>query len=298
MPEIPTTSAVRLPPGITPPESLLTPRYTLRPLTREHTAPDYEAVMETQERLRASAPNGWPRPGFTLEENRSDLIQHEDEFARRISYAYTMLDPDETVVLGCVYLNPPDNQAYEVDVHMWVREQRWAEGLAQQLHRDVDAWLRNVWHFSAIGYLRPDYYFARGSCLCGAVDYYAGPLRGPFELCHCNRCRRASGSAYVAGIITGEVRFVQGQALISKCSLPVETQPPAYRRIFCSRCGSLVPDPDQSGPQEIAAGSLTPMPVLPDRHIYAECAPGWAPVEGSLPRFTGTEIRQFRNSRQ
>jgi hypothetical protein len=35
----------------------------------------------------------------------------------------------------------------------------------------------------------------RGSCLCGGVRFEVDRAVGPFELCHCSRCRKASGSA-------------------------------------------------------------------------------------------------------
>jgi len=38
----------------------------------------------------------------------------------------------------------------------------------------------------------------KGECLCGAVQFEVASVVGPFELCHCNRCRKSSGSAYAA----------------------------------------------------------------------------------------------------
>ena len=73
------------------PKALETSRYRLRPLAEEHTKLDYDAVMETRERLTAGAPNGWPRDGFTLEENRRDLVRHEQEFKELIAFAFTVL---------------------------------------------------------------------------------------------------------------------------------------------------------------------------------------------------------------
>ena len=33
----------------------------------------------------------------------------------------------------------------------------------------------------------------RGSCLCGGVKFEITRATGPFELCHCSRCRKANG---------------------------------------------------------------------------------------------------------
>ena len=64
--------------------------------------------------------------------------------------------------------------------------------------------------------------------------------------------------------------FQQGRELIRIAELPIVHQPPAYQRSFCDSCGSLVPLPDIDGPQEIPAGSLHPMDLKPDRHIFVE----------------------------
>lgn len=285
-----------MPDGFHIPEVLETARYRLRPLAEQHTKLDYDAVMETRERLMAGAPNGWPRDGFTLEENRSDLVRHEQEFKERIAFAYTVLSLDETEVLGCVYLNPPDADTADVAVHMWVREREYASGLALHLHRYVADWLKQKWPFTRISFKRPDYYFAKGQCLCGAVQFYAGPITGPFELCHCSRCRRTTGSGYLATLFAGEVRFQQGRDLIRIAELPILNQPPAYRRSFCDSCGSLLPIPDIDGRQEIPAGTLQPLDLLPDRHIFVENAPEWTFSVESLPRLTGAEIRGLREN--
>lgn len=278
------------------PEQLETEQYQLEPLAESHTRLDYAAVMETQQRLRAGAPNGWPAEGFTLEENRQDLIKHEREFAERSNFAFTVLALDRSEVLGCVYLNPAAEGGDGVDVHMWVREREYERGLDQHLHRHIDAWLRSDWPFETINYLRPDYYFARGSCLCETVVFYAGPITGPFELCHCSRCRRASGSAFVAGVGVGEVRFVTGADKIRRCELPVIQQPPPYVRCFCESCGSVMPDPGVIGRQEVPAGALAALELQPQRHIYVDNAPQWSLSDTDLPRFSAAQIRDFRNA--
>ena len=294
MPEPGSHSALQLPDGFVVPQKLETERYLLEPLAEVHTERDYEAVMETAERLRASAPNGWPAEGFTLAENRADLIQHEQEFAAGTNFAFTVLSPDRSEVLGCVYFNPPGEGRSGVDVHLWVREREYNSGLALHLHRHVDAWLRNDWPFAPINYLRPDYYFALGSCLCGQVSYYAGPVVGPFELCHCSRCRRATGSAFAAAVGVGDVRFISGVDQIERFELPIINQPPAYGRYFCRSCGALLPNPDANGWQEVPAGGLNVLDLTPDRHIYVDDVPEWSLAEASLPVFTAQEIREYR----
>ena len=41
-----------------------------------------------------------PRNGMTLEENRSDLRRHADDFTRRVGFTFTVLDPTDNDVIG------------------------------------------------------------------------------------------------------------------------------------------------------------------------------------------------------
>ena len=39
-----------------------------------------------------------------------------------------------------------------------------------------------------------------GSCLCGGVRFEIEKAVGPVEICHCNRCRKTTGSASLPAI--------------------------------------------------------------------------------------------------
>jgi hypothetical protein len=56
----------------------------------------------------------------------------------------------------------------------------------------------------------------RGSCLCGGIQFEVTQVQGPFELCHCARCRKATGSAFSAGIWVARDAFtlLEGRDLI------------------------------------------------------------------------------------
>jgi len=99
----------------------------------------------------------------------------------------------------------------------------------------------------------------KGSCLCGGVKFEIRGSKGPFELCHCNRCRKATGSAFAAGLrVRGEdLRIVQGQELIKTFVAPIIDAPPPYTNRFCGRCGSPVPVPsDDASHKEPNSGIL------------------------------------------
>jgi hypothetical protein len=138
--------AFRVPPG------LETREFRLRMLTVNDVVKDYDAVMTSAAHLRGVFPGGtWP-DGLTLEGNLIDLGWHQKEFARRTSFAYTVVSPDESRVLGCVYVNPTRKRGYDASVTFWVRQSGLANGLEERLAAAVREWLAKEWPFEAVAY--------------------------------------------------------------------------------------------------------------------------------------------------
>jgi hypothetical protein len=138
----------------------------------------------------------------------------------------------------------------------------------------------------------------KGSCLCGGVRFEIAKAVGPFELCHCNRCRKSSGSAFAAflGVEAADYRLLAGAELIASYDAPILHAPPAYRSSFCRRCGSPVPNPEPGADWfEIPAGLLEDDPQLaPDKHIFVELRAPWFEIRDTLPRFTAAELAAWR----
>lgn len=134
------------------PEKLETETFRVRMLSEHDYEKDYEAVMESGERLRAWTPNNWPRPDFTLADNRRDLVRHEYEFHMRIAFAYTVVTPDESSVIGCVYVNPSDT--HDAVVEFWMRD-----SYIDQTSRLVAAlrqWATDSWPFADVEFNGPN----------------------------------------------------------------------------------------------------------------------------------------------
>ena len=140
----------------------------------------------------------------------------------------------------------------------------------------------------------------KGSCLCGGVKFEIRGSKGPFELCHCNRCRKATGSAFAAGLrVRGkDLRIVQGQELIKTFEAPIIDAPPPYTNRFCGRCGSPVPVPsDDASWFEVPAGTLDDDPkIRPDKHIYIDFKSPWYSVGDGLPQMTKSQIHAYRRA--
>ncbi|HKM99318.1 MAG TPA: GFA family protein [Candidatus Binataceae bacterium] len=138
----------------------------------------------------------------------------------------------------------------------------------------------------------------KGSCLCAAVRFEIERAAGPFELCHCHRCRKASGSAFVAGlgVRRDDFRLLAGKDLIASYDAPIVREPPPYRVFFCSRCGSPVPDPAPASEWfEIPAGLLDDDPqIKPDKHIFVELNPLWFEISDDLPQYDAIALAALR----
>jgi len=142
----------------------------------------------------------------------------------------------------------------------------------------------------------------RGSCLCGGVKFEIARAAGPFELCHCNRCRKASGSAFVSGLTVKREDFslVQGRELIRTYEAPILRGPPAYRTCFCGICGCPVPNVESELPWlEVPAGSLDDDPELrPDKHIFVEHKSPWFAITDELPQLDRPALLEHRRAQK
>jgi len=128
------------------PAGLETARFRLRMLSVRDLVPDFEAMHDRVDR------NGNTRgaPGLTLEQNLVDLGWHEKEFQLRRSFAYTVVVPDESRVLGCVYVDPSEEA--DAEVRLWVRRDAWEDGLDAELEQAVRTWVDERWPFATAVY--------------------------------------------------------------------------------------------------------------------------------------------------
>jgi len=95
----------------------------LRPIRADDTELDMVAVMSSQERLFSIYGKawGWPPATMTAEQDREDLQHHADEMDRHESFNYALFDVDETVLLGCVYIDPPAKVGdADAEISWWV----------------------------------------------------------------------------------------------------------------------------------------------------------------------------------
>jgi len=120
-----------------------------------------------------------------------------------------------------------------------------------------------------------------GSCLCGAVKYeIEGPLRDVIA-CHCEQCRKQTGTYMSATAAKdGDLRLTENRGL--KWYRSSNTA----RRGFCAECGSvLFWKGDGRDYTAIAAGSLDGKTGLPlEGHIYCDYAGDYYEIAGGAYR--------------
>ena len=141
-----------VPEGFDVPTQLETDDFVLEPLGSQHNQSDYDAWSSSREHIHATP--GWEDSKWPddrdLEANRRDLERHAEDFRKRGGFTYTVLDPTQRDVIGCVYIYPVPDSEYDARVLSWVRGDR-AE-LDAKLWQAVSAWIAADWPFTAVDY--------------------------------------------------------------------------------------------------------------------------------------------------
>lgn len=141
-----------VPPDFDVPLGLATADFVLEPLGPEHNERDYDAWTSSMEHIAETPgfPWGtWPRP-MTPEQNRADMERHAADFRERKGFTYTVLDPVDGDVIGCVYIYPVRDGEEDAIVQSWVRKSH--AQLDAPLWRAVTDWLRSDWPFARVRY--------------------------------------------------------------------------------------------------------------------------------------------------
>ncbi len=123
-----------------------------------------------------------------------------------------------------------------------------------------------------------------GSCLCGAVSYEITGDAGRFWHCHCQRCRKATGTGHASNIIMkpDTVNWTSGNDYLKYYKVPESKR---FATVFCSSCGSLMPRVAQDlSVAVIPAGSLDRDPgIRPQGRIYQDSRAAWSCDDTALP---------------
>ncbi len=127
-----------------------------------------------------------------------------------------------------------------------------------------------------------------GSCLCGAVAYQIDGTPNKFFHCHCQRCRKASGTGHCSNILMMQpekVNWTQGEDMLNRYQLPGAIR---FGTCFCKNCGSLLPRIAPDGSIAIIpAGSLDMAPdIQPQARIFWDSRSDWSCSQEQIPTFS------------
>ncbi len=130
-----------------------------------------------------------------------------------------------------------------------------------------------------------------GSCLCKKVTYKLVGDAMRFYHCHCERCRKATGTGHATNIMVKpetEIEWLSGEEHLGRYKVPEAER---FYNCFCKECGSPMPRvvPELEAVL-IAAGSLDVVPEMKpqgrifwDSRVERSCSDKELPVFAEYP---------------
>jgi hypothetical protein len=137
----------------------------------------------------------------------------------------------------------------------------------------------------------------RGSCLCGGVKFEVEPPFIQASHCHCDRCRKHSGTAVCtqARVWRKQFRLLQGEELIkvygsasARDSGVTRKARPHAVKAFCVNCGSSLFGGDWPEGEQVSIrmGAFDDDPgIRPQFHTFVESRAPWDIITDDLPQY-------------
>ncbi|WP_316014392.1 GFA family protein [Roseobacter sp. HKCCA0434] len=132
-----------------------------------------------------------------------------------------------------------------------------------------------------------------GTCLCGAVTVTVTPAEASLHACHCEMCRRWTGSALLAFAVASDGLTSDG---------PVRTRASSdwAERAWCDECGSnlwyrVTAQGPHEGDHHVSAGLFDDLEALPlTSEIFHDCKPsGWSYAQDTEKRTRAEVLAAF-----
>lgn len=138
-----------LPKDFKVPERAETEEFIIRHITIHDVVKDYEAVMTSRDYLWSLFGEawGWPTADLSFEQDLIDLGWHQKEGQLRKAFDFAVFNKDESKLMGCLYLDPPEKKGYDVDVYYWIRSMENQQNLEERLFAFAQEWIKTNWPF-------------------------------------------------------------------------------------------------------------------------------------------------------
>lgn len=127
-----------------------------------------------------------------------------------------------------------------------------------------------------------------GRCLCGDITYEAHGEPAITGQCHCEDCRRSSGTGHCSHLGMAE-DAVKIRGTVAKYD-KVADSGNMVTRAFCPNCGAPVYSINSGiqGMVFLRASSLDDLEIFkPQVVVYTEKAASWDKIDPALPSFEG-----------
>jgi len=121
---------------------------------------DYQAVIES----------GFRSEGFPKEENLKQISRHERDHNDRKEFAFTIMDVDETVCFGCIFIKPINPflkfaffndrvieslniKENDPGISFWITPKGWDLNLFAKILKELINWFKNEWPYERLFFL-------------------------------------------------------------------------------------------------------------------------------------------------
>ena len=125
-----------------------------------------------------------------------------------------------------------------------------------------------------------------GSCCCGEIRYSIKDLPLFTHACHCNDCKKSTGSAFVIHSTTLEDCFeIKGN--LEATTLPTGSGA-GYKPFFCKKCGTYIYCKYDMAPGRVIIRTSTfdkPENFPPQAHIFIRSKASWIDLDDKIPSF-------------
>ena len=130
-----------------------------------------------------------------------------------------------------------------------------------------------------------------GSCLCGSVNYKSNSDPLVIQNCHCDQCRKATGSVYLTNLFIKEENFeITGEVNNYTHLSDAGNNMTKY---FCPNCGSQVFGKNSGRPGiiTIRAGTVNEKDIIkPTRNLFLKSKVPSTPINSNLEACEGMPI--------
>ena len=130
-----------------------------------------------------------------------------------------------------------------------------------------------------------------GSCLCGSVNYKSNSDPLVIQNCHCDQCRKATGSVYLTNLFIKEENFeITGEVNNYTHLSDAGNNMTKY---FCPKCGSQVFGKNSGRPGiiTIRAGTVNEKDIIkPIRNLFLKSKVPSTPINSNLEECEGMPL--------